>query len=734
MRVVRALRVAGVVAAFSLTGAVMAQVAETVAPRSPVPTVDLAALTRSVSAAFNLHQSSVVTLDTAQPRGFAVQVPLTIDESIYTLDLQQVSLRAPNYQLVVQLADGSLTSVEPGPVRTWRGQVLEVEGSAVAANWGDDGWRMLIHFPDRSRYWIEPLTGRVAGAFAGQHVLYRDGDVIGGDAACGVLGESTNDADVADTGGVATGGLLHIVELAIDSDVEYFQDYGSVQGVEAQIHSIINTMNIQYERDLESRHIISHLIVRTAEPDPYAATGIGSLLNSFRDLWVGSYAHIQRDAAQLFTGRNVDGAFVGVAYTNSLCFRDAAFSVVESNSQACAAFACKTDLSAHELGHIWGANHCECPGWTMNAVLQSANRFHPQFDIPEIIAIRDSRTCDSLGDKCSSEGTVDCNDNGVADPCDLAAGSSNDADANGLPDECQPPPQVGTDSAPYRNRVLAIDVPTVAWVPLGTPTALAVRMLTLQEPNPPNAPGSPPPDFSPFESGPACTDPAGCVRWVGPPSEFPESQTNPDLGLLKIARLQCTPFYHDWDAEGLTFLVGAELMPSSNYDLENYSPRCAGAESTCELVSVGSTMTTSRFGDVVPPFDPPSSGSQPDALDVVALVDKFKGALGAESRLVTQLQPNAPDPNAEINALDIVAGVDAFKGAAYPFSGPCVCPSTVPCDLTPCASAAACAGGTCVRTCAGGTKDAQPCLTDNHCPGGVCGPGFCRDRCARCTP
>ena len=78
----------------------------------------------------------------------------------------------------------------------------------------------------------------------------------------------------------------------------------------------------------------------------------------------------RRDAAQLFTGKNLTGGYIGLAITRSLCSTDAAFSVVVSNSVACVPLACKTDLSAHELGHIWSANHCSCLGWTMNPYLQ----------------------------------------------------------------------------------------------------------------------------------------------------------------------------------------------------------------------------------------------------------------------------------------------------------------------------------------------------------------------------
>ena len=44
---------------------------------------------------------------------------------------------------------------------------------------------------------------------------------------------------------------------------------------------------------------------------------------------------------------------------------------------------------------------------------------------------------DGQGDACETN-TSDCNSNGTLDSCDLTSGTSPDADANGIPDECQP--------------------------------------------------------------------------------------------------------------------------------------------------------------------------------------------------------------------------------------------------------------------------------------------------------
>jgi hypothetical protein len=272
-------------------------------------------------------------------------------------------------------------------------------------------------------------------------------------------------------------------------------------------------------------------------------------------------------------------------------------------------------------------------------------------------------------------------------------------------------------------------------------------MVELQNPIPPNAPCCPEQDFHTYESA-TCTaegETAGCARWVGKPWTFYETEGPPSTGPYRAARLQCTPFYFDWVTETATTpitVVGAEILPSSTYSVQTYDASCKGAEAGCTKVSAPVTIFTRRSGDVAAVYNPPSTTTQPDAIDVTQLVNKFKNVAGAPPKAEAQLQPNLPELNADINALDIVAGVDAVKGFAYPFGGPCPCPSLVTCGNLPCpGGVGTCVGSglpglgpgaMCVKTCSG---SGDPCINNTHCPTGeTCGNPLCRDKCGRCSP
>jgi hypothetical protein len=97
----------------------------------------------------------------------------------------------------------------------------------------------------------------------------------------------------------------------------------------------------------------------------------------------------------------------------------------------------------------------------------------------------------------------------------------------------------------------------------------------------------------------------GCARWVGPPFGYLESNDNPGLVNYRVARLQCTPFYYDWSTEpnnGQVNILGAEIVPSSTFEIRTYGADCKGAETACANVSGPVTVSTRRAGDISTPY------------------------------------------------------------------------------------------------------------------------------------
>jgi hypothetical protein len=180
-------------------------------------------------------------------------------------------------------------------------------------------------------------------------------------------------------------------------------------------------------------------------------------------------------------------------------------------------------------------------------------------------------------------------------------------------------------------------------------------------PDPPNLPQYPAPNFTSFEN---------TKRYVGVPANCQETELPPTT--FKCAFLQCNPVYLDWrSAIGAQTLhvTGAEVVPSSLYEVRQLSIICQGNESNCTAVSAPLIIRTSRWGDVQSPFQQPAPAvlTQPNITDVAACVDKFK--LNAPTALImARTDVNPGIPNHKVDIADVASIVDGFKNLAYPFT------------------------------------------------------------------
>ncbi len=197
-------------------------------------------------------------------------------------------------------------------------------------------------------------------------------------------------------------------------------------------------------------------------------------------------------------------------------------------------------------------------------------------------------------------------------------------------------------------------------------TAIRVRLVSLHHVIPPYTGGASVP-FTSFE---------GQVRWVGPPVQYVESTSTPTP--FYASSLQCDPHYQDWSTVGLLHVTGSAIVPSSVYEVENVAGSCMGVEASCTAVSAPLSISTTRWGDVETPYNPPSATVQPDVGDIGALVNKFRSAPGAPIKARALIAGNDAFGNITTLNVDlgfghIAACVDAFRGVPYPYTI-AVCP------------------------------------------------------------
>jgi len=366
--------------------------------------------------AFGLDAVTITELGLPQALEPAMAVDIDINGVTRRMNLTPHSVRSPIYEVRVQQADGTWIVAPPSPIRTVRGTIDGLPGATVVGSILDDGLHAVIQMGDDpindEKIWVEPISHIVTRS-EGLHAVYRNADVAPVPGGCGTshannvagFAAAVQDNAIAfrANGAPGGGGNVCIAELACDTDVEYFNDYGSVQAVEDQINSIINTVNMQYESQVDLTHQITTILVRSST-DPYTSTDPEDRLCQFITEWTNNQTTIQRDVAHLFTGVDLAGSVIGIASDigqTGICVNQGSCtggqfgtqgSYCLSQSDFDNSFACKTDLTAHELGHLWGAFHCFCPSNTMNSGITCANNFSSA-TISSILAYKATRTC-----------------------------------------------------------------------------------------------------------------------------------------------------------------------------------------------------------------------------------------------------------------------------------------------------------------------------------------------------
>ncbi len=317
-----------------------------------------------VRAALRLDGFELLHVNTVAATYESATLSLALAGQHYTLDLARVSLRAADFRLRADVGGGVLVDIPAPPPETFRGAIRGMEPSRVAARLNPSDMTLTIQLPDQPLWHVQPLK-RLASlknlaATLGNdaYIAYSDANLLPGAEQCGTasLPLPPLDADQHNHG-ASDGGCLRVAEIAFDADVEYYQlNNSSVPETIADIESVLNAVEFIYARDALVRYSITQTLVRTVEEDPYTATNPNELLGQFRTTWNEQHTDINRDIAHFFTGKEIDGNVIGIAYLRAVCNLDIGYGL--SQSRYTEDFARRTALTAHELGHNWSAQHC----------------------------------------------------------------------------------------------------------------------------------------------------------------------------------------------------------------------------------------------------------------------------------------------------------------------------------------------------------------------------------------
>ncbi|MCI0547539.1 MAG: M12 family metallo-peptidase, partial [Candidatus Rokubacteria bacterium] len=298
-----------------------------------------------------LADATLQEIEVPEQPGATFSFPLWIEGAWREVTAWPYSVRAPGYRLVA-MDEGGAREEPPAPETTYRGEVAGAPGSRVALTLFEGRVQGVVRLAAG-----EPWHGFQPAPDAGRElVVYSEESVLATGAVCG--GALPARPGSAPALPAADGGGGKICELAVDADFEFFQSNGSsVAATENDITGIINAVEAIYEDAADVVYDVTVIYVETAEPDPYSSTSAGTLLDQFQNHWNASHQADPRDVAHLFTGKNLSGSTIGIAYLNVICNKSSAYGL--SQSKFSFSFTLRVGLTAHELGHNWSASHCD---------------------------------------------------------------------------------------------------------------------------------------------------------------------------------------------------------------------------------------------------------------------------------------------------------------------------------------------------------------------------------------
>ncbi|RME57550.1 MAG: hypothetical protein D6780_08215 [Candidatus Dadabacteria bacterium] len=189
---------------------------------------------------------------------------------------------------------------------------------------------------------------------------------------------------------------LRYIEVATDTDCEYTSQLGGASEALANIESVINTADAVYQSQLGlSFDVRAQGTFTDCSSQPYQKSVSDELLIEFGN-YINSTGRLGSfDVAHLFTGKDLEGGVVGLAWTGAICVEPTlSYSLTQHVSSVL-----DWILFAHEIGHNLGASHDYNPltgtgsqyiGHIMNAVVSAGNTTFSSLSISEITSFVES--------------------------------------------------------------------------------------------------------------------------------------------------------------------------------------------------------------------------------------------------------------------------------------------------------------------------------------------------------
>lgn len=307
--------------------------------------------------------------------------------SMFAFDQELVLELEPHDELTSSIETDSnergATSLISEDVEVLRGKVLGTEGSWVRLTRTGSFYTGVIWNGDRLLA-LEPYSGvnemlTNPDADDTDHVIYDTDDLIPMKGqSCAVDGGSSRYGNlVNELQTTQANTALQQLDVAFLTDGQFAG--ANPDGVNAAVISRLNIIDGIFSEQVGVK-INATSVRQVGDNAGLTSTNAGNLLGQLRTF--GNEKVSNPGLVHLFTGRDLDGGTVGIAYVNVLCSNGAGYGITQANRNNSVVGSALT--ASHEFGHNFGAPHdnqsgssCEStPGdFLMNAFLNGSSTF-----------------------------------------------------------------------------------------------------------------------------------------------------------------------------------------------------------------------------------------------------------------------------------------------------------------------------------------------------------------------
>lgn len=299
-------------------------------------------------------QRLIFNLDSSQARN---QKPsdLLYDSIRFDAFGRSFDIRLEENRSIIDIAERQQMIEQIG---LYRGEIVGETNTWVRLTFQDAVPRGML-WDGQEMYAIDEVNGATS--------IYRLADlrVTDGDLTCEVASNAGNAAELlkvvlregaASAPQLEAQGAISEMDIGVVGDFEFFSDKGVT--AEAEILTRMNNVDGIFSTQLGVQLNVNEIEVFSSANDPFSDETVpGDLLDEVKDYRGSTPAQRDNGLSHLFTGRNLDGSTVGIAFGGSfggvLCSQFFGAGLTQATHSA----TFDSLIVAHELGHNFGSPH-----------------------------------------------------------------------------------------------------------------------------------------------------------------------------------------------------------------------------------------------------------------------------------------------------------------------------------------------------------------------------------------